>query len=367
MANSYEEILQRMEQSIVLPENVSMEGSFSGDILRCVADELARIYSYDVDTIYEKVFVSDAEGENLTKICENYGVERIAAQGSSAMVVFTGEPNAVYEYDPDDIKKVYSSEFAFTVPESIRLSQEGTATVKVYCDETGAQTNVSAQSIQMVGPGLEGLTVNNPEAATGGADEEDDASLRERTLFKMRNPSSSGNKSDYQRWAMEVSGVKKAYVTGPIDQDVTITEDQTSITITPEVVIKVLSDDSAIAEKVAAYIEPKRPVGALVEVEKATPTYIDITVNLRLAAGVSKEAAQSALQDIVGQYIDGIDMETNEISYLKVVSLLFDAEVGDVASLKILKRGDSGEGDESITLDPGEFGVLGTLAVVEVE
>ena len=40
-----------------------------------------------------------------------------------------------------------------------------------------------------------------------------------------------------------------------------------------------------------------------VEVEKATPTYIDITVNLRLAAGVSKEAAQSALQDIVGQYL----------------------------------------------------------------
>lgn len=365
MGNSYEEVLQRMEQSIVLPDNASLEGSFSGDILRCIADELARVYSYDVDTIYEKVFVSNAEGENLTKICENYGVTRIAAQGSSVSVVFTGEPNGVYEYDPDDIKKVYSSEFTFTVPESIRLNQEGTATIKVYCDETGEKTNVSAQSIQMVGPGLEGLTVVNPEPATGGADEESDESLRERTLFKMRNPSSSGNKSDYQRWAMEVSGVKKAYVTGPIDQTVVV-EEQDFVVITPEVVISVLSDDSGIAEKVAAYIEPRRPVGAKVEVSKATPTYIDITVSLRLFTGVTEEAAQSVLEDVVGQYIDSIDMEINEISYLKVASLLFDAEVGDIATLKMIKRGSSSAGDESISLGPGEFGVLGTLTVTEV-
>lgn len=54
-------------------------------------------------------------------------------------------------------------------------------------------------------------SVSDP-GMSGGADEETDAQLRERLLFTIRAPAHGGAATDYIRWAFEVPGVTRAWV-----------------------------------------------------------------------------------------------------------------------------------------------------------
>ncbi|MBI4800443.1 MAG: baseplate J/gp47 family protein, partial [Desulfarculus sp.] len=47
---------------------------------------------------------------------------------------------------------------------------------------------------------------------TGGADQEADAALLARLLYRIQTPPQGGAGSDYIRWALEVPGVTRAYV-----------------------------------------------------------------------------------------------------------------------------------------------------------
>jgi uncharacterized phage protein gp47/JayE len=61
---------------------------------------------------------------------------------------------------------------------------------------TGVQPQVTVQA-----PGLQ-----------GGVDLESDESLRQRLLRRIQKPPQGGSKSDYEAWALAVSGVGKAWV-----------------------------------------------------------------------------------------------------------------------------------------------------------
>lgn len=73
--NSFDSILTRLRQGV--GDGIStMEGTFAGDLLQAMANELARIYSQEMDTIYQRAFVATAEGAWLTAACADYGVDR---------------------------------------------------------------------------------------------------------------------------------------------------------------------------------------------------------------------------------------------------------------------------------------------------
>lgn len=73
--NTYDEILERLREN--MPSDISvMEGTFSGDILGSVANELAKFYSQDIESIYEKAFVKTAYGQWLDLACSDWGVIR---------------------------------------------------------------------------------------------------------------------------------------------------------------------------------------------------------------------------------------------------------------------------------------------------
>lgn len=55
---------------------------------------------------------------------------------------------------------------------------------------------------------IPGITrVTNAKATYDGFDEETDDELRERLLFKVRQPATSGNINDYIEWGTSVEGV----------------------------------------------------------------------------------------------------------------------------------------------------------------
>ncbi len=74
--NSFEQILSRLKGK--MPSGISTnEGTFAGDILHAVADELARIYSQEMDSITQRAFVASAGGTWLDAVCRDYGIVRL--------------------------------------------------------------------------------------------------------------------------------------------------------------------------------------------------------------------------------------------------------------------------------------------------
>ena len=70
-----EDFLELLKKVYPGPGSVE-EGSFAGDILRACADVLAELYSVEIDGLARRAFVSTAQGEWLTAVCADRGVER---------------------------------------------------------------------------------------------------------------------------------------------------------------------------------------------------------------------------------------------------------------------------------------------------
>ena len=70
-----EDFLELLKKVYPGPGSVE-EGSFAGDVLRACADVLAELYSVEIDGLARRAFVSTAQGEWLTAVCADRGVER---------------------------------------------------------------------------------------------------------------------------------------------------------------------------------------------------------------------------------------------------------------------------------------------------
>ena len=82
--NDYDSILARMKADMP-PDITLIEGSLAGDILCAVANELAKFYDMEIKEIYDKAFVTTAEGDYLTNACLDYGVERNEGESDEAL------------------------------------------------------------------------------------------------------------------------------------------------------------------------------------------------------------------------------------------------------------------------------------------
>ncbi|NJD86234.1 baseplate J/gp47 family protein [Candidatus Erwinia dacicola] len=127
----------------------------------------------------------------------------------------------------------------------------------------------------------------------GGTDAESDTSLLSRLLELMRRTPAGGNKYDYRRWAMEVSGVTEAYVyplrRGYGTVDVVITASG-----------GLPSDE--ILKAVQAHIDDQRPVTAKDTLVMAPePVSTDISVKVSLD-GLSLDEARTQITQVLTDY-----------------------------------------------------------------
>ena len=70
-----EEILTRLAAAYTGPGSTE-EGAFAGDVLRSCADGMAQLWSMDIDGLERRAFVSSAEGDWLTAVCADRGIQR---------------------------------------------------------------------------------------------------------------------------------------------------------------------------------------------------------------------------------------------------------------------------------------------------
>lgn len=151
----------------------------------------------------------------------------------------------------------------------------GEALVGLTARVKGSAGNVEATTMELVSPiagvDTEGTVLIQP---TGGTDRETDDELKFRLLQRTRNPPGSGNVGDYVRWALEVTGVGRAWAFGGSDWfgagtvGVVIASSDLSIV------------DAQVKTDVIDYIEARRPVGADVSIEDPIPRAIGFDLSI---------------------------------------------------------------------------------------
>jgi uncharacterized phage protein gp47/JayE len=199
-------ILARMKATIA-GLDVS-EGSFPHDMLAPSAIEMALAATW-CQEVLRRAFTQTTDGGYLDLKADEIGLARLAATAATATVTLTGTNGTVVPQGtivatvgtPGAPSVSFATDTAATIA-------SGAASVGATAVVAGAAGDVAAGTIVLLAHPLGGIaSLTNAAAATGGTDEEADAALLARILAVKRNPSTGGNKADYDRWALAVPGV----------------------------------------------------------------------------------------------------------------------------------------------------------------
>ncbi|TCO78014.1 baseplate J/gp47 family protein [Marinisporobacter balticus] len=360
-----EEIMQRMLSSIDDTYDKS-EGSFFYDATKPIAIELSKAYG-EQEKILDQGFVETATGIYLDKKVAEQGIERKPPTKASTTVIITGEKGAIIQKDME----VASDTAVFQVKEENMVGDIGAVEVLVECEKSGTIGNIGIGKIKYFPVRVQGLTsVTNPKAVTNGYDGESDASLRQRYYDKVRKPTTSGNKHHYRNWAKGVPGVGDARVF-PAKGSIIIGEEGVPIKVGNGVVeVVIIGEDMQAADenlinKVHAYIEERRPIGATVNVISAKEIPIAIKVNLKIDKGNYKEdQVLKNIEENIKKYLKDTAYLEGYVSYAKIGNAVLNAEgVLDYLSLEVyveenLKEGIVEIGEKQVAVLKEQGGVI---------
>lgn len=341
-----------------LPANLDRsEGSFPRDVLEPVAIELTQVADWAKEVL-RRAFASTTFGSYLDERCAEHGVIRrpaAKARSTDKTVRFTGKAGATvpggYVIATESTESTPA--LLYRVIHGITLTENGEGFTDVEALDAGRAGNVPAGAIRHLSDPLPGITgVNNLFALEGGTDEEGDDSLRERFLLKVRTPTGSGNKSDYEQWALSVPGVGGVQVI--------------PLWAGPGTVKVVLLDESGraaspvIAEQVDTFIASVCPIGATVTVTPASEIPIHLSVTVTLATGVALGQVQQMIESGVRSYLQSLAFDDPIVRYTRIANIILDIPpVIDYSELFV------NGGEANIEIAQGEVAVLGTVIVNE--
>lgn len=137
-------------------------------------------------------------------------ITRKLATYATGSIKFTGTPLAAVPIGTE-AKTVGGIAYVTTIAGA--LDGAGNATIEAQASLAGTSGNSTLNTPLTLTAAPAGINSNaliNTMAA--GTDIETDESLLGRLLFILRNPPASGNKADYERWALEVPGCDGAFV-----------------------------------------------------------------------------------------------------------------------------------------------------------
>lgn len=179
-------------------------------VARVNAGTFHLLYEY-LDFQARQLFVSTADEAGLEAHSSEYGIPRkaaVAATGSGVTGISTNGvviPAGTELQSTDD--QVYTTDDEETIA-------TGTATLDFTASVAGADGNDDAGiTLTFVSPiaGVNTSVTVDSDGIENGTDEETDDDLRDRVLTRKRQPPHGGADFDYEAWALEVSGVTRAW------------------------------------------------------------------------------------------------------------------------------------------------------------
>lgn len=321
------------------------EGTFGDLMTRAVAYELWRFYE-QMRKMLPIAFVDETSGIYLEMRCAEYGITRKQAGFAQTVLTFTGKAGTVLEAG---IAAMTASGLTFETTARAEIAESGSVDVPAQAAQAGAAYNVPAGRIDRLLTAIQGVTsVSNLDTAAGGYDAETDEALYARLDELRRSRATSGNAAQYEQWALAVDGVGAARAIELWDG--------------PDTVQVVLAGshaepvDERVCEAVAAYIEERRPVGAIVTVVSAEGVTLDIAAQVVLAKGADLETVKASFEQALRDYIQGLAWRSAQVVYARVLWLLLGVEgVEDYTALTL------NGGTDNLVLDETQVPVVGEV------
>lgn len=174
---------------------------------------LPKVFAYACHGLYgfitwilKQLFPDTAEKQYLERQATIQGIYRRAASKATGTLTVSYTEGATLP-----VGTIFMADDQ-TRYETTAEPEVGSYTVPVQCLEAGTIGNCEeGQTYTLVSPvtGVDAEAVGSEMA--GGAEAESDESLRERLLYRLRNPPRGGTDTDYVAWAKEVPGVTRAW------------------------------------------------------------------------------------------------------------------------------------------------------------
>ncbi|CNI62021.1 baseplate J/gp47 family protein [Yersinia enterocolitica] len=256
-----------------------------------IASCVAGIYQ-DQGWIIRQIFADTADIEFLELHCRTRGIVRKPANTATGTIDLTGEPNATVASGLTVTRDALS--FVTTQQATIGLDGKLTMTAQAATPGTGGNTaQVMSGTLSSTPDGVDTTVIIG--IMRGGTDQESPEDLLARYLDLIRRPPAGGNKYDYKRWALEVTGVTAAFVyplrrgLGTVDIVITSADGLPSETI---------------IAATQAHIDDVRPVTAKSSLVMApTIKTFDIDVNVTLS-GITFDAAETLIKETLNNYVN---------------------------------------------------------------
>lgn len=331
----------------ILPADIDMSAAnHAWNMTRPTALEVAEMCEAILPRVLQQIIPGWSYGTYLDGHAGTRNMMRRAATAASGPVTITGAPGTVIPAGSFFSTAAINDEPSvdYVAVESATIPAEGSVTITIECTQTGIIGNTGANTIILVASRITGVTsVTNPEAITGGTEEETDESLRARIeeYDHSLGDSYTGNVSDYKRWATSVDGVGKATIIPAQDDSGLVTIILTDTNGDPATTI--------LCEDVYNYImrpdapnERKAPIGASLSVAPPDTIAISVKATVELTENASIESVKTAYRAKLASYLP-VAFEDGEVKYTRVAAALASTEgANDFADLQIgIKNGDS--------------------------
>lgn len=265
-------------------------------------------YGY-LDWIAQQSNPFTASDEYLEAWAALKSVTRLASTPATGTATFTGTNGTVV---PSGTVFVRGDGWRYTTTAPATVAG-GVVTVSAQADagSTGNADNGTLVNMfsAIVGINSAGVATS---AFTGGADVEDDDSLRARMLLAYQQPARGGSKADYIRWAREVAGVTRAWClphadgAGTVAMYVMLDVAQAVHDGFPQGVSGAAAGESRAAAAtgdqltVANYIFGLQPVTHLVKVYAPAQNPVNFTITgLSLATLATQNAVKAAIKQVL--------------------------------------------------------------------
>lgn len=316
-AREQDEILTELQQNVGNDAS-SYEGTFTYDVLAANSIEFAK-QEVEREQAYKAMFARTSWGEYLEMRAEEHGIFRRQAVKAKGTVTVSGNGTV----PQGSVFQTFTG-IAFYTTKAASITQSGD--IPVECSTAGTIGNVKAGTITVIPMSIPGISsVMNADATYDGFDEEDDATLYNRLIFKVRQPATSGNVNDYIEWATSIAGVGHVTVVPLWNGNGTV-----------KVIIADSSGSPAssnLLTQVSTTIETKRPIGATVSV--VAPAILELHIALTPTKG---KGNADAIKTLLNNYFTSRNFSGGKVSYAVVGKMIIDDEstnVTDYDSLTI--------------------------------
>ena len=323
--------IQNRLMGYVSEEYDKTQGSFMYDTITPNTLEFVLMY-ITLSQVLKVINPNTTYGEFLKGYASSLGVEWKSAGFASGYLVGTGAENTIipkgHLFSTEVPANQSVSPKYYTATQEIVIPAEGVAIIPVIAEKAGASQNVRQNEIVVVCKTISGLeSVTNPESITNGTDAETDEQLSERFSERAKNPPSSGNKRDYERWAKEIAGVDEVLVdplwAGPGTVKLTI-------------ICNGEAADQSVIDEVKQYIDPypegtgagEAPVGAVVTVGTVVMEKTNVKIpNIIYKDGADVDNANTQIQTSISEYLKTIPLG----GIVRIVKI--EAAVGSVSDV----------------------------------